>query len=136
MDPRFPKIYNTWGLWRTVSKVWPPPWSKVGVGLDLEELGTNRDRERFCELLSPLALCACGEKNVSVTYHTYHNCVNNVKHQVIILSHFMNIAVSFYEHFEFWKNWLNDILYSLFIFNFGLIGLLSIILNGILEEKI
>ena len=36
LDPRIPKIYNTRGLWLMVSEIWPPPWSKVGVGLALE----------------------------------------------------------------------------------------------------
>ena len=28
-----------------VSGIWPPPWSKVGVGLALEEIVTERETE-------------------------------------------------------------------------------------------
>ena len=66
LDPRIPKIYNTWGLWWIVSEIWPPPWSRVGVGLALEEMTsdkhTHRQTDRRSDLLSPLALRAGGEK--------------------------------------------------------------------------
>ena len=54
LDPRIPKIYNTWGLWWIVLELWL-----------VTDTHTHTDTQ--CHLLSPLALRAGGEKTCFLT---------------------------------------------------------------------
>ena len=69
LDPRIPKYITLgpWGLWWMVSEIWSPLfWTRLGLALEEWETYIQKDRQtdKHCEILSPLALRAGGENKI------------------------------------------------------------------------